>query len=57
MAEIMTPLTPLTEGAPHVPGADEVVITPAHTISDILRYAASQCGSSGADELKAILGE
>jgi hypothetical protein len=54
MAEIKTPLIRLTEGEPYIAGPDEVVITEAHSIADIVRYAV-ECSS--VDEVRYLVEE
>ena len=38
MGEITTPLIPLKEGVTYTPGPDEYVITPLHSVADIIRH-------------------
>jgi hypothetical protein len=52
VAEVMTPLIPLTEGLPYTPGADEYVITERHTLNDILRHVVSE---SDLDEVRTFV--
>ena len=44
MAEIVTPIVALPEGVPYTPGPDEYLITPNHSISDIVRWIQEQGG-------------
>ena len=41
MGEIKREVRQLKEGVPYTPGPDEYVITDEHSISDIVRFAAS----------------
>ena len=56
MSEIKTNLKELVEGELYMPGADEVVITEHHTISDILRHCV-KCSGDEIDEIKYLIDE
>ena len=44
MSEIIKPIEKLPEGVPYTPGADEYLITEAHTFSDVARWIITQGG-------------
>jgi len=57
VGEIKKDLIKLDEGKPYIAGADEYVITEAHTLSDILRFLIGCTGEDGHDDIQYLLNE
>lgn len=55
MSEVKTEVNQLQEGIVYTPGPDEYLVTPNHTLSDLLRFCIDQAGSDGKSEVQYLL--